>query len=101
MPVVIYERVKIAQYLRLFKRYKRHLVFVGNLNVLSILLIGLAGYWYLMGTKYASAISDGLMAILSTAKLDEDMYHVTEWFQKKGRFEIYVAKRFEHIAVPS
>jgi hypothetical protein len=99
MPVVIYERVKTAQYLRFFKRYRRHLVFVGNMNVLRILLVGLAGYWYLMGTKYGSAITDGLVGILATAKLDEEMYHVTEWFQKKNRFEIYITKRLDALEV--
>ena len=99
MPVVIYERVKTGQYFRFFKRYRRHLVFVGNLNVLGILLVGLAGYWYLMGTKYDSVITDGLVGILGTAKLDEEMYHVTEWFQKKDRFEIYITRRLGQIKI--
>lgn len=94
MPVLIYERVKTAQYLRFFKRYKHKLLFAGNVNVVGVLLIGLTGYWYLMGTKYSSTVHDGLMALLITAKLDDGMYKVLEWFQKKGRFIIYVTKEF-------
>jgi hypothetical protein len=101
MPVVIYERVKTAQYLRFFKRYRRNLVFVGNVNVLRILLLGLAGYSYLLGTRYGSVVTDGLLGIFATAKLDEEMYHVTEWFQKKNRLEIYIMKRLDALGSTS
>lgn len=94
MPVLIYERVKTAQYLHFIKRYRHRLLFAGNMNILGILLIGLTGYWYIMGTKYHSTIHNGLMAVLGTAKLDDGMYKVLEWFQKKGRFIIYVTKEF-------
>lgn len=94
MPVLIYERVRIAQYLRFFKRYQDRLLFVGNLNVLGILLMGVPGYWYLASTKYGPSVHDGLMGIMATAKLDERAYRVIHWCQKKGRLIVYVSKEF-------
>jgi hypothetical protein len=35
-------------------------------------------------------ISNGLMAIMAAAKLDDGKYSVREWFQKKGRLIVYV-----------
>lgn len=96
MPVLVYERVKTAQYMYVFKRYRNDLLFAGNMNVLGILLIGLTGYWYVMGTKYGAFVYDGLMAVMTTAKLDDGMYKVLEWFQKKGRLVVYVTKEFSN-----
>jgi hypothetical protein len=92
IPVLVYERVKIGQYFRFFARYKRKLVFAGKLEVLRILLIGLTGYWYVIGTKYHSNILDGLLSILATAKLDDRMYRINDWGQRKGRLLVYVTK---------
>ena len=94
LPVLVYESVKIAQYLRYIKRYRRKLVFAGKVDVVSILLVGLTGYWYLTGTKYASYVIDGLLSIMATAKLDDRMYRVTDWYQKKGQLRIHVTKAF-------
>ncbi len=94
LPVLVYESVKIAQYLRFIKRYKRKLVFAGKMDVVAILLVGFTGYWYLTGTKYASHVVDGLLSILATAKLDDSMYRVTDWYQKKGQLRIHVTKAF-------
>jgi hypothetical protein len=96
LPVLVYESVKIAQYLRFIKRYRRKLVFAGKMDVIAILLVGLTGYWYLTGTKYSSAIVDGLLNIMATAKLDDRMYRVTDWYQKKGQLRIHVTKAFGH-----
>ena len=52
MPVLVYERVLKSRYLYLIERYGNELRFVGKRYVLSILLTGLSGYWYLVGTKY-------------------------------------------------
>ena len=92
IPVLVYERVKIRQYFRFVTRYKRKLVFAGKLEVLGILLIGLTGYWYVVGTKYHSNILDGLLSIMATAKLDDRMYHINDWGQKKGRLLVYITK---------
>jgi hypothetical protein len=59
MPVLVYEKIKTGRFL-LIKRYKDRLVFVGKLNVLGILLLGVTGYWYLAGTKYHSYVLEGL-----------------------------------------
>jgi hypothetical protein len=92
MPVLVYERVKTTQHLYVFKRYRNNLLFAGSLNLLGILLIGLTGYWYIMGTRYASFIYDELLAVMGTAKLDYDKYKVLEWFQRKNRLEVYVTR---------
>jgi len=84
--------VKIGQYFRFVARYKPKLVFAGRLEVLSILLMGLTGYWYLMGTKYHSNVLEGLLGILASAKLDDRMYQISDWSQKKGRLLVFVTK---------
>ena len=94
MPVLVFERVKISQHLRLFRRYRHKLVFAGNSNVLGILLLGLTGYWYIMGTRYTSSVHDGLMAIMASARLDDNVYKVIDWFQRKGSFIVYVTQEF-------
>jgi hypothetical protein len=91
VPVLVYEKIKTKQFLTI-KRHKAKLVFVGKLPVLDILLIGLTGYWYLMGTKYQPPILNGLLAIMTTAKLDDRLYKITDWSQKKGRLMVYVEK---------
>jgi hypothetical protein len=91
MPVLVYERIKTGQFL-LINRYKTKLVFVGKLNVIGLLLLGLTGYWYLSGTKYHNLVLENLLGIMSTAKLDDRMYRVTDWSHKKGRLLIYVMR---------
>ena len=90
MPVVVYERIKTSEHLHFIKRYRTKLRFIGKVNVLGILLVGLAGYWYLYGTRYGRAVYDGLMTIMAAAKLDDEKYKVSEWFQKKDRLIVYV-----------
>jgi len=91
MPVLVYERIKTGQFL-LINRYKTKLVFVGKLNVIGLLLLGLTGYWYLSGTKYHNLVLENLLGIMSTAKLDDRMYRVTDWCHKKGRLLVYVMR---------
>ncbi len=90
--MLIYERVRTKRYLRFFNRYRHKLVFMGNLNVLGILVMGLAGYWYIAGTKYGPHVQEALFGLMSTAKLDHGMYRVVDWFQKKGRLIVYVTQ---------
>jgi hypothetical protein len=91
MPVLVYEKIKIGQFF-LINRYRDKLVFVGKLNVVGLLLLGLTGYWYLSGTKYHGRVLEGLLGIMSTAKLDDRVYKVTDWSQKKGRLLVYVKR---------
>ena len=88
---MIYEKIKTGQFL-LINRYSNKLVFVGKLNVVGLLLLGLTGYWYLNGTKYHTLVLEGLLGIMSTAKLDDRVYRVTDWCQKKGRLLIFVMR---------
>jgi hypothetical protein len=90
MPVLVYEKIKTSEHLHFIKRYRTELRFIGKMNVIGILLVGLAGYWHLYGTRYGKAVYDGLMTIMSAAKLDNEKYKVCEWFQKKDRLIIYV-----------
>jgi hypothetical protein len=92
VPVLVYERIQTAKFL-MIKRTKAKLVFMGKLPVLGILLIGLTGYMYLVGTKYQPPILNGLLAIMTTAKLDDRTYRITDWSQKKGRLLVYVEKQ--------
>jgi len=91
MPVLVYEKIRTGQFL-LIRRYRERLVFVGRLNVVGLLLLGLTGYWYLSGTRYHSLVLEGLLGIMSTAKLDDRMYKVTDWCQKRGRLLVYVTR---------
>ena len=91
MPVLVYERVRKSRHLHIFERYRNELRFVGKLNVLAILLVGLTGYWYLAGTKYRLTIANGLVSLMRATRLDDE-YRVREWFQKKGRLIIYVTR---------
>lgn len=94
IPVLIFERVKTGEYLRIFKRYRHKLLFVGRMNVLGILLMGLSGYWYLSNTRYDSAIHEALMTILSNARLDREPFKVVDWFQKNGAFNVTITREF-------
>jgi hypothetical protein len=91
MPVLVYEKIRTGQFL-LIKRYRDKLVFVGKLDVLGILLLGITGYWYLTGTKYHNYVHEGLLSIMSTAKLDDRLYKITDWRHKKGRLLVYVTR---------
>lgn len=92
IPVLVYERVKIAQYLRFIRRYRKRLVFAGKLDVIGILLVGFTGYLYVTGTKYSSFVIEGLLSILRTAKLDHSIYHIIDWHQKKGQLLVFVSR---------
>ena len=98
MPVLVYERIKTGQFL-LINRYSNKLVFLGKLNVIGLLLLGLSGYWYLSGSRYHSLVLEGLLGIMSTAKLDDRKYRVTDWCHKKGRLLVYVTKEAQQASV--
>ena len=93
MPVLVYEKIKTSEHLHFIKRYRTELRFIGKVNVLGILLVGLAGWWYFGGTKYSRAVYDGLMTVMAAAKLDDEKYRVSEWFEKKDRLIVYVTSR--------
>jgi hypothetical protein len=92
IPVLVYERVKTAQYLHFIRRYRKKLVFAGKLDVIGIVLVGFTGYLYVIGTKYGSFVIEGLLSILATAKLDYSSYHIIDWHQKKGQLLVFVSR---------
>jgi hypothetical protein len=63
------------------------------MNVQSILLLGLNGYWFLAGTRFGSLISNGLAALMAGAKLENDKYSVKEWLHENDRLIVYVIKK--------
>jgi hypothetical protein len=91
MPVLVYEKIRTGRFL-LVNRYRDKLVFVGRVNVIGLLLLGLTGYWYLNGTRYHGIVLEGLLGIMTTAKLDDRIYRVTDWCQKRGRLLVYVTR---------
>jgi hypothetical protein len=95
VPVLVYERERIAQHLHFIKRYTKKLVFAGRLEVLGILLVGFTGYLYVSGTKYGSTVLDGLLNILVSAKLDDCPYRIVDWHQKKGQLLVLVTREFD------
>ena len=97
MPVLVYEKVRTDRLL--ISRYRDKLIFLGKVNVVGLLLLGLTGYWYLNGTRYHSTVLEGLLGIMMTAKLDDRAYKVTDWRQKKGRLLVYVTKVTRKAAV--
>jgi len=91
MPVLVYEKIRTGQFL-LINRYRDKLIFLGKVDVVGLLMLGLAGYWYLSGTKYHNLVLEGLLGIMSTAKLDDRTYQVTDWRHHKGRLLVYVRR---------
>ena len=98
MPVLVYEKIRISRFL-LINRYREKLVFVGKLNVIGLLLLGLTGYWYLNGTRYHNTVLEGLWGIMTNAKLDDRMYRVTDWCHKRGRLLVYVTREAPQASV--
>ena len=92
MNVLIFERVKVGQYLRVFKRYRRKLLFLGKMHVPAILLTGLSGYWLLLNTRYNSVIDEGLMSLVFNANLRDEPFRIVDWFHKKGRLTILITR---------
>ena len=95
---MVYEKMRIGRFW-LIHRYRDRLVFVGKLNVVGLLLLGLTGYWYLSGTRYHSLVLEGLLGIMTTAKLDDRAYKVTDWCQKRGRLLVYVTREAQKASV--
>jgi hypothetical protein len=98
MPVLVYEKIRTGRFL-LINRYRSKLLFIGKLNVIGLLLLGFTGYWYLSGTKYHNVVLQALLGIMSTAKLDDRKYRVTDWRQKRGRLLVYVTREFSRASV--
>ena len=62
--------------------------------MLGILLVGISGYLYFSGTKYGSTVIGGLLNILASAKLDDRLYQIVDWHQRKGQLLVFVTREF-------
>ena len=62
--------------------------------MLGIILVGFTGYLYVSGTKYGSFVIDGLLKILASSKLDDTLYQIVDWHQKKGQLLVFVTREF-------
>jgi hypothetical protein len=87
------ERGQNLAHLHFIRRYRKRL-FAGRLEALGILLVGFIGYLYISSTKYGSTVIDGLLNILASAKLDDCLYRIVDWHQKKGQLLVFVPREF-------
>ena len=94
--MLIYEKI-ITKHFLAIKRYREKLIFIGKIQVLGLVLLGITGYWHLTGTKYQPPILTGLGTIMATAKLDDRQYKVTDWNHKQGRLFVYVEKEIPRV----
>ena len=62
--------------------------------MLGIMLVGFTGYLYVSGTKYGSFVIDGLLKILVSAKLDDTLYQIVDWHQKREQLLVFVTREF-------
>ncbi len=93
ISVCVYERSR-----RGLLRSDNRLIFLGKLHVLPILFLGANGYFsYLAGYQlFRSTVFSELKHIMSAACLD-NTYYVEDWFVKKGRLLVHVARRVHRI----
>lgn len=93
VPVCVYERLHRG----LFQSETR-LVFLGRLHVSPVLFLGAHGYFGYLADRqlFRSRIFSELKHIMSAACLD-NTYYVEDWFMKKGRLLVHVAKKAQRI----
>ena len=89
VPVCVFERSP-----RSIFRSNLHLIFLGRLIVSPVLFIGGGGYFAYLAdqSRFRRAVLSELKRIMSSAGLDR-RYYVEDWFMKKGRLFVHVAKR--------
>jgi len=70
------------------------LVFLGRMTISPTLFIGATGYFAYLADRdrFRSVVLSDLKRIMSLASLDST-YRVEDWFVKKGRLCVHVAKR--------
>jgi len=89
VPVCVFERSP-----RSIFRSNLRLIFLGQLIVSPVLFIGGGGYFAYLAdqSRFRRAVLSELKRIMSSAGLDS-RYYVKDWFMKKGRLFVHVAKR--------
>jgi hypothetical protein len=89
VPVCVFERISRSLLIPDLR-----LVFLGRMAVSPTLFIGAAGYFAYLADRdrFRSVVLSDLKRIMSFASLDST-YRVENWFVKKGRLCVHVAKR--------
>lgn len=89
VPVCVFERSP-----RSIFRSNLRLIFLGRLVVSPLLFVGGGGYFAYLAdqSRFRRAVLSELKRIMSSAGLDS-RYYVEDWFMKKGRLFLHVAKR--------
>jgi hypothetical protein len=70
------------------------LIFLGRMAVSPVLFLGAVGYFAYLADRdrFRSVVLSELRRIMSFANLD-NTYHVENWFMKRNRLLIHVAKK--------
>jgi len=89
VPVCVFERTSKNSLIP-----SRRLIFLGRMVVSPVLFMGAVGYFAYLADRdrFRSVVLAELRRIMSFADLD-NTYHVENWFVKKNRLLIHVAKR--------
>lgn len=93
VPVCVFEHSRDG-----LLRSNVRLVFVGRLVLLPVLFLGAKGYFAYLADqdRLRSSVLTELKRIMVTARLDEG-YEIENWFMKKNRLFVYVAKKARRI----
>lgn len=76
-----------------FRRYDHRLLFAGRLPVAGILLIGLSAYVHFVAPRYDALVQNAMTGILTSAKLENEIFRVVDWVEKGGCLRVYLAKQ--------
>ncbi len=93
LPVCVYEKLPKGAF-----QSDLRLVFLGRLAVLPVVFLGANGYFGYLADRqvFRSAVFSELKHIMSAASLD-NTYYVEDWFMKKGRLLVHVAKKAQKV----
>ena len=88
VPVCVFERTPKDSLIS-----DRRLIFLGRMAVSPVLFLGAVGYFAYLADRdrFRSVVLSELRRIMSFANLD-NTYHVEDWFVKRNRLLIRVAK---------
>jgi len=93
VPVCVFERSRGSIF-----GFDRRLIFLGRLAVSPVLFIGATGYFAYLADRdrFRSAVLSELKRIMVFASLD-GTYHIEDWYMKKNRLLVDVAKKHQRI----
>ena len=89
VPVCVFERTTRNSLIP-----DRRLIFLGRMAVSPVLFLGAVGYFAYLAEwdRFRSVVLSELRRIMSFADLD-NTYYVEDWFVKRNRLLIHVAKK--------